>query len=149
MMKRVSMRTDSSKLSATKLVSRYGVFLFVLALPFAVGCEKEEPPPPLPSAAPAPTPAPQTELKVEEEALPAPSAAPSAAKTGGSGKPAQSLKNCCAALHQNAKSAPPPNNGYLETAASLCDGAVAAGSAMPVAALQAAAKGAGLPSSCY
>ena len=128
--------------------AQVGSVLFALALaPFTVGCEKEEAPPPLPSTAPAPAPAPQTELKVEEEPLPEPSAAPSV-KTGGTGKPASSLKNCCAALHQNAKSAPPPNNGYLETAAAICDGAVAAGSALPIGAMQAAAKGAGLPSSC-
>jgi hypothetical protein len=145
-MKRLSM--DSTNYS----VSFHGlsVLLAALALPFVLmGCEKEEPPPPLPAAPPAATPAPATELKIEEEALPEPTAAP-AVKGTGTGKPAQSLKNCCAALRQNAASAPEPNKGYMLTAAGICDGMVAAGNTQGAsAALQAALRGANLPSSCY
>ncbi len=146
-MKRLSM--DSTKHVSVSF-GGLGVLLAALVLPFALmGCEKEEPPPPLPAAAPAATPAPQTELKIEEEALPEPSAAPTTKGTG-TGKPAQSLKNCCAALRQNAASAPEPNKGYFLTAAGICDGMVAAGNtAGAAAALQAALRGAGLPSACY
>lgn len=146
-MKRLSMdSTNHSSVSRGGL----GVLLAAMALPLALmGCEKEEAPPPLPAAAPAATPAPQTELKIEEEALPEPSAKPEVKGTG-SGKPAQSLKNCCSALRQNANSAPEPNKGYFLTAAGICDGMVAAGNTQGAAsALQAALRGAGLPSACY
>jgi hypothetical protein len=73
-----------------------------------------------------------------------------AAKKGGRGAPRQSLKACCVALRQNAANAPPPNDQYMLTAAAICDGAVASGQVggSIVAQLQAALKGAGMPSAC-
>lgn len=147
-MKRLS--TDAIRIGTEGATTRVPLLLLALALPLAlVGCKEDEAPPPLP-AAPAPSaPAPTAELVVEEEALPEDDSKPTAVKGGGKGKPASSLKACCAALHQNAANAPPPNDGYLKTAASMCDGMVAAGqTAGAAAALQSALRGAGLPSAC-
>lgn len=146
-MKRLS--TDANRFRALAGTS-LSPLLFALALPLALaGCEKDEAPPPLPAAAAPAEPAAATELVVEEEPLEEDDSKPTAAKTGGSGKAAPSLKACCAALHQNAANAPAPNDGYLKTAAAMCDGMVAAGqTAGASAALQAALKGAGLPSAC-
>jgi hypothetical protein len=146
-MKRLS--TDAIRLGARGAVTRISPLMLALALPLALaGCEKDEPPPPLPAAPAASAPAPQTELVLEEEALPEDDSKPEV-KTGGTARPAASLRACCAALHQNAANAPPPNDGYLKTAASMCDGMVAAGQTAGAAAtLQAALRGAGLPSAC-
>jgi hypothetical protein len=147
-MKRLS--TDAIRLGTEGATTRASLLLLALALPLAlVGCKEDEAPPPLP-AAPAPAaPAPAAELVVEEEPLSEDDSKPTTTKSGGGGKPAASLKACCAALHQNAANAPPPNDGYLKTAASMCDGMVAAGQTAGAAtALQAALRGAGLPSAC-
>jgi hypothetical protein len=60
------------------------------------------------------------------------------------------MKACCAALAQNAKSAPPPNNQYMEAAALACNAAVGAGQSQAAisAAVRAALQGAGMPPGC-
>lgn len=108
----------------------------------ATGCKKDEPPPPLPSATtpPAPTPPPTpVELVPEPEPMPSASASATAPKTGGTGS---SLKKCCAALRQNAASAPEPNKTYMLSAAQACD----MGAQIP--ALSTMLRGAGLPAAC-
>jgi hypothetical protein len=106
------------------------------------GCKKDEPPPPLPSATPtaAPTPPPAPIELVPEEA-PAPSASASATAPKGTGT-GSSFKKCCAALRQNAASAPEPNKTYMMNAATACD----MGAQMP--ALSGMLRGAGMPAAC-
>ncbi len=133
---------------------------FKIALPSALGllialgltfsaCKKDEEPPPLPTAsADEPEePTPTLTLQPEEDAG---DDADADAKPKGPFKPAQSLANCCAALKQNAASAPPPTNTYMLAAAGICDGAVASGLDRNAALSQmrAAAQGA-LPGACY
>src|SRR6187455_747794 len=93
-----------------------------------VSCKEDEAPPPLPSAAPARAPPPPAELTIAPEEDAAVDVAEDVKKTGG-GRPPNSLSTCCAALNQNAANAPEPNASYLRTAATLCSGAAAAGSA--------------------
>jgi len=114
-----------------------------------VACEKDEPPPPLPSAAPAPTPPPQADLTIVEEDV-AVDVAEDVKKTGVGGGRTNNLATCCAALNQNAANAPEPNASYLRTAATLCAGASAAGSApgSVLPQIRAALKGMNLPAGC-
>jgi hypothetical protein len=117
-----------------------------IAAPLA--CKKDEPPPPLPSSAPAATPTPQAPVELAPEPVaPAASDAGPPKKMGtGSGS---SLKKCCAALRQNAESAPEPNKGYMLQAAAMCDGMAASGQSGSIAgALQGMLRGAGMPASC-
>jgi hypothetical protein len=113
-------------------------------------CRKDEPPPPLPAAPKAveqPVAEAPLELKPEDAGKPPePAAAPKAATH----KAAGGLATCCAALRQNAVNAPPPNKDYMTYAASVCDLAAAQGKdkASIVGAIQAALKGAGMPSAC-
>src|SRR5262245_56358166 len=92
-----------------------------------VGCRKDEPPPPLPTAPKAPEPVAEAPLELKPEDAgkpPEPAAAPPKA----TGKKASSgLAACCAALRQNAVSAPEPNKGYMTYAAGICDMAAAQG----------------------
>lgn len=122
----------------------------VPALVSSTGCKKDEPPPPLPSAPPAastPAAAPET-LQLAPEPVPSDSADPK--KPTGTGVPGASLKKCCAALAQNAKGAPPPNDTLMLQASQACNVAVAAGAANPavLAAVRAAMGGAALPPGC-
>jgi hypothetical protein len=123
--------------------------LIALGLTFSA-CKKDEDPPPLPtaSAQEPDEPAPALTLQPEEDA--GDEDADADAKPKGPYKPAQSLANCCAALKQNAASAPPPTNTYMLAAAGICDGAVASGldRNAALAQISAAAKGA-LPGACY
>lgn len=104
---------------------------FGLLLPAVAtyGCKKEEPPPPLPSAAPAATPSAPLVLEVEDagEVSDASDADADAKKVGGG--TAASMKKCCQAISQNAKSAPPPTNAYMEQLAAACFAAAGAGKA--------------------
>jgi len=126
-----------------------GVVVSLLATGY-LGCKKDEPPPPLPSAAPVVTAAPAAPLELAPEE-PVASAAPSATvKAGGTGAPAQSFAKCCAALTQNAASAPEPTKTSLTTAAGICNSLVAAGKSGPgvVSAFQGLLRGVGMPSAC-
>lgn len=114
-----------------------------------VSCKEDEAPPPLPSAAPAPTPpAPEVLTIAEEDA--AVDVAEDVKKPVGTGRPSNSLSACCAALNQNAANAPEPNASYLRTAATLCSGAAAAGSApgSVLPQIRAALKGMNMPAGC-
>jgi hypothetical protein len=122
----------------------------VPALITATGCKKDEPPPPLPAAPPAAsTPAVPTQT-LELAPEPVPSESASAKPVTGTGAPAAGLKKCCAALAQNAKGAPPPNDTLMLQASQACNVAVAAGAASPavLAAVRAAMGGAALPAGC-
>jgi len=109
-------------------------------------CKKDEPPPPLPSAAAQPAPTPQAvELQPIAEAVPD-AGVVAAKKTGQGGKPA-SIAACCAALEQNAASAPEPNKTYMMQAAAFCKSQGGSNPAI-VGMLQGMLKGAGLPGAC-
>ncbi|HKO53961.1 MAG TPA: acyltransferase [Polyangiaceae bacterium] len=114
-----------------------------------MGCKKDEPPPPLPSAAPAAVPTPTAPLELAPEELPVASASASVKKPTG-GAPAQSFAKCCAALTQNAASAPEPTKTSLTQAAGMCNSLVAAGKSGPgvVSAIQGLLRGVGMPSAC-
>jgi hypothetical protein len=125
-----------------------GLVVSLLATGY-MGCKKDEPPPPLPSAAPAAVPTP-TAVELPPEG-PVASAAPvDSVKKVGAGVPAQSFAKCCAALTQNAASAPEPTKTSLTTAAGLCNSMVAAGKSGPgvVSAVQGLLRGVGMPSAC-
>jgi hypothetical protein len=130
----------------TKKAQVLAPLLVCLLVPFAgttaTGCKKDEPPPPLPSAAPPPaaTPTQTAPIELVPEEIPAPSASASVTppKTGST----SSLKKCCAALRQNAASAPEPNKTYMLNAATACDMGASIG------ALGGLLRGAGLPAAC-
>lgn len=112
-----------------------------------LSCKKEEAPPPLPSAAPQAAPVPQTvELQpIAEAALDA--SAPPATKAASGGGAKATISACCAALEQNAASAPEPNATYMKQAAAFCK---AQGSANPaiINVIAGMLRGAGMPASC-
>jgi hypothetical protein len=114
-----------------------------------MGCKKDEPPPPLPSAAPAAVPTPTAPVELVPEEVPVASASASVKKPTG-GAPAQSFAKCCAALTQNAASAPEPTKTSLTQAAGMCNSLVAAGKSGPgvVSAIQGLLRGVGMPSAC-
>ena len=136
------------KASGTVTLPILGVLVPLLGLAL-VSCKEDEAPPPLPSAAPAPTPPPQEELKIAEEDA-AVDVVEDVKKTGVGGIRTNTLSACCTALNQNAANAPEPNAGFLRTAASVCQGLSAAGtahgSALPQ--IRAALKGMNLPAGC-
>lgn len=117
-----------------------------------MGCKKNKPPPPLPSAAPAATPSAPLVLTPEDAGVDAPEDADAdAKKVVGHYKPRSSLANCCAALSQNAQSAPNPlTKTYMLQAAGICSAMAAQGKSKnaAVGAIEGALKGAGLPSAC-
>jgi hypothetical protein len=88
-------------------------------------------------------------LEILPEEQPAASASASVKKPTG-GVPAQSFAKCCAALTQNAASAPEPTKTTLTQAAGMCNSLVAAGKSGPgvVSAIQGALRGIGMPSAC-
>jgi hypothetical protein len=117
-----------------------------LALGSAVGCKKDEPPPPLPEPKTVETAEAPLELVPEDAGPPVqPKAAPKPAT-----RPASGLAKCCAALRQNAASAPEPTKGYMLYAAGACDLAAAQGKdkQSAVSLITNALKGAGLPADC-
>jgi hypothetical protein len=117
-----------------------------LVLGSAVGCKKDEPPPPLPEPKPVETAEAPLELVPEDAGAPV---QPKAVPKSGTRKPS-GLGRCCAALRQNAASAPEPTKGYMLYAAGACDLAAAQGKdkASAVGVITTALKGAGLPSDC-
>lgn len=117
-----------------------------LVLGSAVGCKKDEPPPPLPEPKAVETAEAPLELAPEDAGAPV---KPKAVVKTGTRK-ASGLAQCCAALRQNAASAPEPTKGYMLYAAGACDLAAAQGKdkASAVGVITSALKGAGLPSDC-
>ena len=90
---------------------------------------QEDPPPaavmsaPPPAPSPAPTPTPAVVVMPEEDAgAPAPSATASAKAPASGGGSAATIAKCCAALSQNANSAPPDQKAAYMTAATVCNG---------------------------
>jgi len=142
---------QASKVAKSVLGSALLGVVVSLASLASSGCKKDEPPPPLPSAAaPAAVPTPTAPLELAPEE-PVASAAPAeSAKKHGGGAPAQSFAKCCAALTQNAASAPEPTKTSLTQAAGLCNSLVAAGKTGPgiVSAIQGLLRGVGMPSAC-
>jgi len=123
--------------------------LLLLATGAVTGCKKEEPPPPLPSAAPVATapPAPLQLKPIDAGAPPAPSAS---AKPVGHGSGGGGLGPCCAALAQNAASAPEPTKSYMVQAAAMCSSFAAQGrdKAALAGILMGILRGAGMPTAC-
>jgi hypothetical protein len=118
----------------------------MLAMLSLTSCKKDEPPPPLPSAAPVVAPPPQpVELQPIAEAVPDAAVETTVKKTTGT-KPA-SILACCAALEQNAASAPEPNATYMKQAAAFCKSQGGANAAI-IGMLQGMLRGAHLPASC-
>ncbi|WP_231864880.1 MULTISPECIES: acyltransferase [Sorangium] len=117
----------------TRLFTVLGALMFPLAVALVTsGCPKKEEDevPPVPSApvvpTPAPTPTPTTQIVPEEDAGADAADADTAdadagKKVVGTGDPS-GIRKCCAALRQNAKSAPPEQQGGYLAAASACDG---------------------------
>ena len=141
----------SQRISASQMLKPMAAGLaLAVALGGFVGCKKDEPPPPLPSAAPAATPTPTTPVELVPEDAGVVDAGEDAGPKKGTGVAAPGLRQCCAALSQNAKSAPPPNNQYMEAAALVCNAAASAGQTQgaAMAAIRAALRGAGMPAGC-
>ncbi len=142
--------------------SRFLTALCAAVLPFALalsvqGCTKDEDAtPPVPSAAPTPAPtpsaAPPVVLTTEEDAgadaADASDAADAAPKATGGGDPT-GIRKCCAALRQNANSAPLDQKGSLLSAAAMCDGLVNSPQGkQALGAVRGLLKGASMPASC-
>ncbi|MBK9258801.1 MAG: acyltransferase [Polyangiaceae bacterium] len=128
------------------------------ALAFAVqGCEKkEDEAPPQPTAAPTPTPAPsaappvqlQTEEDAGSDAADDADASDAAPKATGGGDPT-GVRKCCAALRQNANSAPLDQKGSYLSAAAMCDGLVNSPQGrQALSAIRGVLRGANMPSAC-
>lgn len=140
-------------------VTRIFPVLCALAFPFGValfanGCGSKETEAPATTAAPAPTPTPTptpTVTMTPEEDAGADAAADAdadAPKVTGSGDPT-GVRACCAALAQNANSAPLDQKPMLLQAAAICTGLVnnpqgRAG----LASVRGMLRGANLPSQC-
>lgn len=142
--------TDDRRTLLRTVLTPAALGLLVSAGLLAPGCKKDDPPPPpLPSATASTEVAAPLELTPEDAGVDAPDGDGGKKKLGGGG-PATSFKACCAALHQNAKSAPEPTAGYMRLAAGTCDGMAASGrdSAAIRAAVQGMLRGAGVPSAC-
>jgi len=142
--------------------SRFLTALCAAVLPFALalavqGCKNDEDAtPPVPSAAPTPTPtpsaAPPVVLKTEDDAgvdaADDAADASDAAKVTGTGDPT-GIRKCCAALRQNANSAPLDQKGSLLSAAAMCDGLVNSPQGkQALVAVRGLLKGASMPASC-
>lgn len=121
----------------------------IVPLAGVVGCEKDEPPPPLPSAAPKTEPTEELTLEPEDAGVDD-ADADADKKPTGPYKPGPSLKACCAALSQNANSAPEPQATYMRQAAATCNAMVASGQGKGtiLGAVRGVLKGAGMPSAC-
>lgn len=132
----------------------FNCLLISVAIPLStlalVGCKKDEAPPPLPTAA-APAPEPSPVLAIEPVPDAVPDAGTTAKKvTGGGVASAGNLKACCAALAQNAASAPEPNATYMKQAAATCEVLAAQGKdkGSLIAVISGMLRGAGLPAAC-
>jgi hypothetical protein len=140
----------------TRLVTVLGALAFPLAMAVAInGCNKEDEdlPPPVPSAAPtpAPTPAPVATVVPEEDAGvdAADDAADADAGKKVGGGDSTGIKKCCAALAQNANSAPPEQKGAYLAAAAACNGLINSPQGrQALAGLRGALQGAQMPPAC-
>ncbi|MCC6217244.1 MAG: acyltransferase [Polyangiaceae bacterium] len=141
--------TDDRRTLLRTVLTPAALGLLVSAGLVAPGCKKEDPPPPpLPSATASTEVAAPLELTPEDAGVDA--GVDAGKKKVGGGGPATSFKACCAALDQNAKSAPEPTAGYMRLAAGTCHGMAASGrdAAAIRAAVQGMLRGAGMPAAC-
>ena len=115
------------------------------------GCAKDEPPPPLPAPQPTASAKAPFTLAPQDAGLDA-GMKQEGAKPMGTGKKAtgEGLENCCAALKQNAESAPEPTKTYMLQAAAQCSALAAAGQGKDgaLAIVQRVLRGASLPAGC-
>jgi hypothetical protein len=144
-------------MKSTRLFTVLGALLFPLAVvALSNGCKKEDEdlPPPVASAvppAPTPSPAPIATIMPEEDA--GADAAPDAEADAGkkvvsTGDPT-GVKKCCAALAQNANSAPPEQKGAYMAAAAACNGLVSSPQGrQALAGLRSMLMGAQMPAAC-
>jgi hypothetical protein len=90
------------------------------------GCKKDDDDKPAPSAAPPPAPtpsAPATVVPEEDAGAPADAGVDAGHPPGGGGAPGSgTLAKCCAALQQNANSAPLDQKAYYMAASQYCNG---------------------------
>jgi hypothetical protein len=115
------------------------------------GCKKDETEQ-IPSAAPPPpaTPTPVATVTPEEDAGLAADAGDGSdgKKVVGTGDPT-GVRKCCQALRQNAKSAPPEQQGGLLAAAGICDGLVNSPQGrQALGTVRSVLKGANVPADC-
>lgn len=114
-------------------------------------CNPDKDPEPLPEASTTTTEQPETSLVIEDAGEDVEDAADADADAKPRpGVPSANLKACCQALSQNATSAPPPMNVYMQTAASACLAAVAQGKdkSAVTSIVAGALKGAQMPAAC-
>ena len=138
-------------MNKASFVALSGAVVLALGLASAVGCKKDEPPPPLPEPPKATETTAEAPLQLEPEDAGPPVQEKATPKPSGTGaKSSGTITQCCAALRQNAASAPAPTNQYMLYAASACDAAAAVGKdkASVIGQIQTALKGAGLPAAC-
>jgi hypothetical protein len=114
-------------------------------------CNPNKDPEPLAEASTIPSSQPETSLVIEdagEDVEDAADADADAKKV--TGVPGPNLKACCNALAQNAASAPPPMNLYMQQASAACLAAVAQGKDKTAitSIVQGALKGANMPAAC-
>lgn len=128
--------------------------LLPVALAASQGC-KGDPEETAPAAVPAPppTPTPLTTIAPEEPDAGADAATDAAedadAKKPGYGGDPTGIRACCSALRQNAKSAPPEQQGAYAAAAGVCSGLVGSPQGrQALAQVRAALAGAGVPAAC-
>ena len=141
----------------SKLWTSLAPITLSLAWPLAAlavtGCKKEEPPPP-PLPVPKPTAVATAPIELKPiDAGGEPDAAAAKKPAGGMGRApagASGLEKCCAALGQNAMSAPANSRMYMMQAASMCQAAAAQGKdkATMLTMITGALKGAGVPAAC-
>jgi hypothetical protein len=145
-------------MKSTRLFTVLGALLFPLAVvAVSNGCNKQEEDTPAPSAIPAPTPtptptpAPIATIAPEEDAgsdAAADADADAGKKVTGGGD-ATGIKKCCAALAQNANSAPPEQKGAYVAAAQACNSLVASPQGrQALASLRGLLAGAQMPAAC-
>ena len=143
----MSLRTVSAAHSLFQSTVLSGACL--LTLVFSVSCAKDEPPPPLPEPKAATSAAAPFTLTPEDAGL---DAGKKEEEKKGTGKraPSESLANCCAALKQNAASAPEPTKTYMLQAAQQCEAAASIGQGKDgaLAVIRGVLKGASLPAGC-
>lgn len=99
--------------------------VLMLSLTNCSSCKKDDEPPPVSSAAPTPTPTPVTTATIapeEDAGAPVDAGTDAGHHPNPGGGSASSIAKCCAALQQNANSAPLDQKAYYLQAAAACQG---------------------------
>lgn len=142
-------------MKSTRLFAVLGALAFPLVVVVSNGCKdkEEDVPPPVASVAPAPAPTPTPVATIMPEEDAGVDAAPDAEadagkKVTGTGD-STGIKKCCAALAQNANSAPPEQKGGYLAAAAACNGLVSSPQGrQALASLRGLLLGAQMPAAC-